>query len=154
MPRFGEYSHSMYYNYYYYGLNTFDPAVDKTGDKLMDMSNLIHDVGFTGSRTGRKAALTPVVKNGTTVYETVKNADGSDRLYPDSTGQQRYEFLDQMCIRDRDASWLTPSRFTRSSGASTAITFTLMSRLWFQSRRGAFSTSTTSPWFWGSVSGL
>ena len=51
--------------------------------------------GFTGSRTGRKAALTPVVKNGTTVYETVKNADGSDRLYPDSTGQQRYEFLDQ-----------------------------------------------------------
>ena len=95
LPRFGEYSHSMNYNYYYYGLNTFDPAVDKTGDKLMDMSNLIHDVGFTGSRTGRKAALTPVVKNGTTVYETVKNADGSDRLYPDSTGQQRYEFLDQ-----------------------------------------------------------
>ena len=95
LPRFGEYSHSMYYNYYYYGLNTFDPAVDKTGDKLMDMSNLIHDVGFTGSRTGRKAALTPVVKNGTTVYEAVKNADGSDRLYPDSTGQQRYEFLDQ-----------------------------------------------------------
>ncbi len=95
LPRFGEYSHSSNYNYYGYPLNTFAPAVDKTGDKLMDMSNLIHDVGFTGSRTGRKAALTPVVKNGTTVYETVKNADGSDRLYPDSTGQQRYEFLDQ-----------------------------------------------------------
>lgn len=65
----------------------------------MDMNNLLHDVGFTGKRTGNQKCLVPKETDGViqkddkgkVIYEP--SANGT--LYPDNTREMRYEFLDR-----------------------------------------------------------
>ncbi|WP_159456415.1 hypothetical protein, partial [Intestinibacillus massiliensis] len=106
LPRIGEYQHNNYSGTSP-NTNASYPNPGNTAGKGMDMDNLLHDVGFTGVRTGMKAATAWQARTGADPGSTVtgsfplpdytKAPDSEGNypvlLYPDDTKQKRGEFL-------------------------------------------------------------
>ena len=91
-PRFGQYSYDNYYSMDSNVDKAVAPKIDDTSKKLMDMNQLLHDVGFTGKRSGQRRVYVP---DGADGRKLVLDEYGKPKTYLDDTKQPKYEFMDR-----------------------------------------------------------
>lgn len=102
LPKFGQYS---FHNAYTMGAgagydNAVAPTIADTATRLMDMSNLLHDAGFTGKRSGQRRVYVPVPDpDDPNKMLPVLNDENRQKTYLDDTKQPRYEFMDRSSVK-------------------------------------------------------